>query len=272
MPSTAPVTRNPATIADAHAELLAACQTHLRSPRRRAESRRRATPPARRARAWRGGSAPTSPRRAAGTRPSRAGCGRCAGCCISSTSTTRTRPTRCPWRCSTPTPLGWPTAAGTWNSWTRSSRAATPSRPGSRGCRAVPPAGRCARPEHPLSSDTRVPAPPGARALEFHLMTTQPTTWRETLAAGDIVAFRFPCPDDPAAEKSRPCLVVEVDRIAGEAVVVYGTSRWTGPNRGRTARHRTRGLRGGGARPADPLRRRAPRPGAPREPALRRVP
>jgi hypothetical protein len=64
-------------------------------------------------------------------------------------------------------------------------------------------------------------------------MTTQPTTWRETLAAGDIVAFRFPCPDDPAVEKSRPCLVVEVDRIAGEAVVIYGTSRWTGPNRGR---------------------------------------
>jgi hypothetical protein len=29
MPSTAPVTRNPAAIADAHSELLAACQTHL---------------------------------------------------------------------------------------------------------------------------------------------------------------------------------------------------------------------------------------------------
>jgi mRNA-degrading endonuclease toxin of MazEF toxin-antitoxin module len=63
-------------------------------------------------------------------------------------------------------------------------------------------------------------------------MTTQPTTWRDTLAAGDIVAFRFPCPDDPAAEKSRPCLVVAVDRIADEAVVVYGTSRRTGANRG----------------------------------------
>lgn len=63
-------------------------------------------------------------------------------------------------------------------------------------------------------------------------MTAQPMTWRDTLAAGDIVAFKFPCPDDPAAEKSRPCLVVAVDRIAGEAVVVYGTSRWTGANRG----------------------------------------
>lgn len=57
-------------------------------------------------------------------------------------------------------------------------------------------------------------------------------TWRDTIAAGDIVAFKFPCPDDPAAEKTRPCLVVAVDRCAGEAVIVYGTSRWTGANRG----------------------------------------
>lgn len=63
-------------------------------------------------------------------------------------------------------------------------------------------------------------------------MTDQSTTWRDTLAAGDIVAFVFPCPDDPSAEKSRPCLVLEIDRANGEAVVVYGTSRWTGANRG----------------------------------------
>ncbi|WP_209426823.1 hypothetical protein [Pararhodobacter sp. SW119] len=63
-------------------------------------------------------------------------------------------------------------------------------------------------------------------------MNAHPLTWRDTLAAGDIVAFRFPCLDEPLAEKPRPCLVVDVDRIAGNAVVVYGTSRWTGPNRG----------------------------------------
>jgi hypothetical protein len=58
-------------------------------------------------------------------------------------------------------------------------------------------------------------------------------SWRDGLSPGDIVAFTFPCPDDPAAEKARPCLVVAVDRAAGEAVVVYGTSRWTRANRGR---------------------------------------
>ena len=63
-------------------------------------------------------------------------------------------------------------------------------------------------------------------------MFPHPLTWRDVLAAGDIVAFKFPCIDDPLAEKARPCLIVEVDRVAGEAVVVYGTSRWTGPNRG----------------------------------------
>jgi hypothetical protein len=56
--------------------------------------------------------------------------------------------------------------------------------------------------------------------------------WRDTLSPGDIVAFTFPCPDDPSAEKSRPCLVVAVDHAAGEAEVVYGTSRWTSANRG----------------------------------------
>lgn len=63
-------------------------------------------------------------------------------------------------------------------------------------------------------------------------MTANPTTWRDTLAAGDIVAFKFPCADDPSAEKARPCLVATVDRTLGEAVIIYGTSRWTGANRG----------------------------------------
>jgi hypothetical protein len=63
-------------------------------------------------------------------------------------------------------------------------------------------------------------------------MIVHPLTWRDMLAAGDIVAFTYPCPDDPAAEKCRPCLVLEVDRIAGEAVLAYGTSRWSGANRG----------------------------------------
>ena len=63
-------------------------------------------------------------------------------------------------------------------------------------------------------------------------MTIPSNFWRDALAAGDIVAFRFPCSDNPRAEKPRPCLVVEVDRSAGEAVVVYGTSRWTRANRG----------------------------------------
>ncbi|MBD3625626.1 MAG: hypothetical protein HUJ24_09660 [Rhodobacteraceae bacterium] len=56
--------------------------------------------------------------------------------------------------------------------------------------------------------------------------------WHDTLAAGDIVSFRFPYPDAPYAERARPCLVVDVDPIAGEAVVVYGTSRWTKANQG----------------------------------------
>lgn len=57
-------------------------------------------------------------------------------------------------------------------------------------------------------------------------------TWRDMLAPGDIVAFRFPCSDDPSAEKPRPCLIADVDHAAGEAVVIYGTSRWTSANRG----------------------------------------
>ena len=67
-------------------------------------------------------------------------------------------------------------------------------------------------------------------------MTSPHSNWRETLAAGDIVAFRYPCPDEPAAEKTRPCLVLEVDHAAGCAVLVYGTSRWRRPDRGRELR------------------------------------
>lgn len=64
------------------------------------------------------------------------------------------------------------------------------------------------------------------------LITMPDATWHDTLAAGDIVAFRYPYPDAPHAERARPCLVVDVDLINGEAVVVYGTSRWTEANRG----------------------------------------
>ena len=67
-------------------------------------------------------------------------------------------------------------------------------------------------------------------------MTSSHSNWRETLAAGDIVAFRYPCPDDPAAEKTRPCLVLEVDHAAVSAVLIYGTSRLRRQTRGRELR------------------------------------
>ena len=61
---------------------------------------------------------------------------------------------------------------------------------------------------------------------------TKPSTWRDQLRPGDIVVFRFPCSDDCATEKARPCLVIGVDARAGTAEIVYGTSRWTDANRG----------------------------------------
>jgi hypothetical protein len=64
------------------------------------------------------------------------------------------------------------------------------------------------------------------------LETPPPATWQVGIAAGDIVSFRFPYPDAPMAERARPCLVVDVEHESGEAVLVYGTSRWSGANRG----------------------------------------
>ena len=62
----------------------------------------------------------------------------------------------------------------------------------------------------------------------------RPTDWRDTLAAGDIVAFTYPSAEnDPALEKRRPCLVLHVDRTAAEAVVAYGTAARTRANVGR---------------------------------------
>jgi hypothetical protein len=43
------------------------------------------------------------------------------------------------------------------------------------------------------------------------------------LSTGDIVSFRFPHSDGPG-DKDRPCLVIHVDDVTGEAVLAYGTS------------------------------------------------
>ncbi len=62
---------------------------------------------------------------------------------------------------------------------------------------------------------------------------TVPADWRESLEAGDIVAFSFPSAEsDPRLEKARPCLILEVDRDRAEALVAYGTAAWTRANKG----------------------------------------
>lgn len=66
-------------------------------------------------------------------------------------------------------------------------------------------------------------------------LTRQP--WRENLATGDIVRFRFPVddPDNPQAiAKSRPCLVMGTRYFAGQKFVhiAYGTAAKSTANRG----------------------------------------
>ncbi|ABA81573.1 hypothetical protein GQF56_21720 [Rhodobacter sphaeroides] len=59
--------------------------------------------------------------------------------------------------------------------------------------------------------------------------------WRQTLAVGDVVAFRFPVADvEGGLPKTRPCLVLEVDTVFGErrVTLAYGTTVPGGRNRG----------------------------------------
>lgn len=66
-------------------------------------------------------------------------------------------------------------------------------------------------------------------------MTTQTAAWRQTLSAGHIVSFAFPSAEnDDALEKTRPALILSVDRSGPEplATVAYGTSRRTDANTG----------------------------------------
>lgn len=52
--------------------------------------------------------------------------------------------------------------------------------------------------------------------------------WRDQLAHGDIVLFRFPLSDgsETAPIKARPCVVLDIETIEGEryALVAYGTT------------------------------------------------
>lgn len=68
----------------------------------------------------------------------------------------------------------------------------------------------------------------------LHFTPPMPTG-HETLAAGDVVSFRFPSAERPhALTKARPCLVLAVeDRLDGPyALLAYGTARFTRANRG----------------------------------------
>ncbi|WP_143096140.1 hypothetical protein [Tranquillimonas alkanivorans] len=57
---------------------------------------------------------------------------------------------------------------------------------------------------------------------------TTSSTWKEALRHGDIVAFRFPVPGDSrgGAPDVRPCLVLDVKRLAGRtfALLAYGVT------------------------------------------------
>ncbi|TDL83492.1 hypothetical protein [Meridianimarinicoccus aquatilis] len=60
------------------------------------------------------------------------------------------------------------------------------------------------------------------------IIPSQTAAWREALAIGDIVSFRFPVAEDRTdiAPKARPCLVLDLTLI-GEiryATLAYGTS------------------------------------------------
>jgi hypothetical protein len=60
--------------------------------------------------------------------------------------------------------------------------------------------------------------------------------WQANLNVGDIVSYRFPVAEEPgaASPKARPCLVIDVETLAGVryAVLAYGTTATAGPNRG----------------------------------------
>lgn len=57
--------------------------------------------------------------------------------------------------------------------------------------------------------------------------------WRADLRPGAIVCFAFPSKEGEAAlEKSRPCLIIDVNAATGEATVAYGTGAWTSANVG----------------------------------------
>ena len=77
--------------------------------------------------------------------------------------------------------------------------------------------------------------------------------WQDSIAAGDIVLFRFPLAeedDEPCAPKRRPCLVLDTLTKGNERFVeiAYGTSADTRANRGyevivkQTAARETAGL------------------------------
>ncbi|WP_082739157.1 hypothetical protein [Aliiruegeria sabulilitoris] len=60
--------------------------------------------------------------------------------------------------------------------------------------------------------------------------------WQELLAVGDVVSYRFPVSeeDGTATPKVRPCLVLDVETIAGTtyALLAYGTTSPTRANAG----------------------------------------
>ncbi|WP_245243359.1 hypothetical protein [Pararhodobacter sp. SW119] len=57
---------------------------------------------------------------------------------------------------------------------------------------------------------------------------TMTPAWQAHLSPGDIVTFRFPLSqaDPSAAPKPRPCLVLEIEELAGLrfALIAYGTT------------------------------------------------
>jgi hypothetical protein len=66
--------------------------------------------------------------------------------------------------------------------------------------------------------------------------TTPPTDWRDTLAPGDVVLFRFPHsePGDETDAKRRPCLVLAIQTLGGRRVVelAFATTAKTKANVG----------------------------------------
>lgn len=59
--------------------------------------------------------------------------------------------------------------------------------------------------------------------------------WRDCIAVGDVVSFRFPCAtDNDTMPKARPCLVLDIETINGQryALLAYGTTATGGANRG----------------------------------------